>query len=133
MIAVLYDSSCRLGEIAGLKRKDVECINGQWTICVDGKTGVRNVPLMSSPLYLEEWYDKYHPYKNPNAPLWISRSPRLRNRPIEQQALSHNAIWKIVKNGENYIPVIVSTRKDFLSDIMPKIAKCVQATIAYFR
>ena len=100
LIATLADSSCRRGEIAGLKRSDVKVEHDKWTISVNGKTGKRDVPLMFAQKYLEEWFNNWHPYKdNPDAPLWISRSPRLQNKPIEEQALSLNAIWRIVKNG----------------------------------
>ena len=100
LIATLADSSCRRGEIAGLKRKDVKVDHDKWTISVNGKTGKRDVPLMFAQKYLEEWFNNWHPYKdNPEAPLWISRSPRLQNKPIQEQALSVNAIWRIVKNG----------------------------------
>lgn len=101
LIAVLYDSACRIGEIASLKRRDVKVENGQWIICVSGKTGVRNIPLMFSQAYLQPWFDKYHPHKTKDAPLWVSRSPRLKNQ--DDSALSRNAIWRIVKNGEKVL------------------------------
>lgn len=101
LIAVLYDSACRIGEIATLKRRDVKCENGQWIISVDGKTGVRDIPLMFSQTYLQPWFDKYHPQKTKDAPLWISRSSQLKNK--TDKTLSRNAIWRIVKSGEKVL------------------------------
>jgi integrase len=101
LISVLYDSACRIGEIASLRRRDVKVENGQWLIAVDGKTGVRNIPLMFSQQYLQVWMDKYHPRKVPDAPLWTSRSSRFKY--TGEKALSRNAIWRIVKNSEHII------------------------------
>jgi hypothetical protein len=69
LVAVLCDSLCRCGEIADLKRKDVKCEHGQWSISVVGKTGIRTVPLVFSQKYLEDWFNNYHRYKVPEAPL----------------------------------------------------------------
>lgn len=59
LIATLADSSCRRGEIAGLKRKDVKVEHDKWTISVNGKTGKRDVPLMFAQKYLEEWFNNW--------------------------------------------------------------------------
>lgn len=94
LISVLYDSACRVGELIGLKRGDVVCNNGQWVISVNGKTGVRNIPLTLSVVYLEPWFNRYHPTKdNKQAPLFISMSPRDMYKKIEERHLSVVAVW----------------------------------------
>jgi site-specific recombinase XerD len=102
LVAVICDTGARRGEIGDLNYKDVKVENGLWSISVSGKTGARNIPLIFSQIYLQEWMEK-HPYKKPNAPLWISKCNRLINLPIEKQRLSKNAIWYVVKKGEKYI------------------------------
>ena len=99
LVAVLCDTGARRGEIGALNRGDIKVEHGVWSVSVNGKTGVRNIPLIFSQVYLQEWMDK-HPYKQPDAPLWITRCNRLINLPIEKQRLSKNAIWYIVKKAE---------------------------------
>jgi len=104
IVAVLYDSGCRVGELVNLNRKDVVNTNGMWSISVDGKTGIRNVPLNLSAEYFMPWFDVYHPAKeNPNAPLWVSRSYRDKNKPVEERRLGRNAVWRIIKQGERML------------------------------
>ena len=101
IVSVLYDSACRVGELVNLDRRDVINNNGRWSISVDGKTGIRTIPLIFSSQYLEQWFDKYHPAKDyPDAPLWISRSARDKYKPVEKQRIGRNAVWRILKQGE---------------------------------
>lgn len=101
VIAVLYDSACRVGELVGLKRKDVSCNNGQWIISVSGKTGVRNIPLTLSVIYFEPWFNRYHTAKhNDEAPLFVSMCPRNLYDKIENRHLSRNGIWEILDQAK---------------------------------
>jgi len=100
LVAVLYDSACRVGELVGLKRRDVVCNNGLWTISVDGKTGVRNIPLTLSTIYLEPWFNRYHPSKNDDAPLFISMCHRGLNKKMDERKLLITGIWQILKRGK---------------------------------
>jgi len=102
LIAVLYDSACRIGELVGLNREDVICNNGQWVINVDGKTGVRNIPLTLSVIYLEPWFNRYHPFKDDgSAPLFISVSNQKKYTNVENKRLGIPGIWSILKQGEH--------------------------------
>lgn len=70
---IARDSSCRPSEILKLKIKDVAFKlvgNKQYAeILVNGKTGSRHIPLISSIPYLKDWLDE-HPMNNiPNASL----------------------------------------------------------------
>ena len=72
MIAVLFDSAARIGEFVNLKVGDVICEGNEYSICVDGKTGQRTIPLNNSVKYLLEYLDG-HPNKNSRAShLWFS-------------------------------------------------------------
>lgn len=104
LIALLFDSSCRRGEIAGAKIKDLYEIGGQFYISVEGKTGIRSVPLTFSVIYLLDWINIYHPFKDKkDAPLFIARSNRLKFKPYQQRGISADAIWRIVKKGEKFL------------------------------
>jgi len=101
LVSVLYDSACRVGELVGLNREHVKCNNGLWTISVDGKTGVRNIPLTLSTIYLEPWFNQYHPFKeNKQSPLFFSVSNREKYKEPLNRRLGIPAVWSILKQGE---------------------------------
>lgn len=60
LVAVLYESGCRLGEIAGVKLKDVTSDQYGIVIIVHGKTGDRRVRLIDSVPDLIQWMN-VHP------------------------------------------------------------------------
>jgi integrase/ribosomal protein L40E len=99
LVSVLYDSACRVGELIKLKRKDITCDNGLWNVSVpdETKTGVRDIPLTLSVVYLERWFNTYHPSKNPDAPLFFSTSPKDRNKPLK--GISQQAVWYLLQSG----------------------------------
>jgi integrase/recombinase XerD len=71
LIAALYETGCRIGELANLQNKDVHFDNYGAIFIVNGKTGMRHVRAIFSAPYLSAWLD-FHPKKlNPNAPFWI--------------------------------------------------------------
>lgn len=70
LIHVLYESGCRVGEIAGLKIKHVSFDTYGALLIVNGKTGMRRVRLVASIHHLSTWLE-HHPWrKDPDAPLW---------------------------------------------------------------
>jgi len=72
LIAVLYESGCRVGEFLTMKIKNVQFDRYGAVIVVHGKTGYRRIRLVSSVPYLAEWINN-HPFNdNPEAWLWIS-------------------------------------------------------------
>ncbi len=52
IIALLYDSGCRMGEIMSLKIKDINLAINPAHIVVNGKTGMRQIPIMFSVPFL---------------------------------------------------------------------------------
>jgi len=71
LVAVLYGSGCRIGELMALKIKDIKFDGLGAYFFVDGKTGERRVRLIAGIHYLTEWINN-HPRKDePDAPLWI--------------------------------------------------------------
>ena len=63
LVSVLYESGCRLGEVAGVKLKDVTSDQYGIVIIVHGKTGDRRVRLIDSVPDLIQWMN-VHPDKN---------------------------------------------------------------------
>jgi integrase len=72
LIAILYDSGCRISEIGNLKIKHIVFDQYGGAIHVDGKTGRRRVRIISSCPYLASWLE-IHPYReNPESDVWIN-------------------------------------------------------------
>jgi integrase/recombinase XerD len=71
--AITRDSSCRPHEILKLKIKDMSFKtsgNFQYAeVLVNGKTGIRHIPLISSIPYVKDWLNEHPQADNPNAPL----------------------------------------------------------------
>lgn|GEM_PF-2847052 len=71
MIAFMYESGCRVGEVLSVRLSDVVATDYGFRVTVKGKTGVRHIPLIDSAKYLTEWLN-VHPRKdNPDAPLFV--------------------------------------------------------------
>jgi integrase/recombinase XerD len=72
VISVLWESGCRVGELLGMKIKNVQFDEKGAVIIVYGKTGSRRIRLVSSVPHLSNWLE-HHPHKeDPEAPLWVS-------------------------------------------------------------
>ncbi len=76
IIAALYESGCRISELAGLLMKHLVFDEYGTQIIVDGKTGMRRIRLIASTPYLSVWKNN-HPFKDrPDGALWISVGTR---------------------------------------------------------
>jgi len=72
MISLLHETGCRVGELLGIRLRDIDRKDHHAMIVVDGKTGQRRIPIIQSLPWLEQWIQD-HPYRtNPDALLWIS-------------------------------------------------------------
>jgi site-specific recombinase XerD/ribosomal protein L40E len=82
LISVLYESGCRIGELLGLKIKNVQFDEYGAVLIVHGKTGARRVRIISSASLLATWLNN-HPFKeNPDSPLWIVIGSKNNHEPI---------------------------------------------------
>ncbi len=72
LIASLWESGARIGELGTLFIKHVVFDDFGCQIIVDGKTGMRRIRLVSSAPYLLEWINLHPRHNEPNAPLWIN-------------------------------------------------------------
>jgi hypothetical protein len=71
MISVHAEAGTRIGELLGLRIKDVTVDQYGAVIKVDGKTGVRPIRIVKSVPYVTQWINA-HPNKDEQeSPLWI--------------------------------------------------------------
>ena len=92
-IAMLYESGCRVGEIATLQIKNVYFDKYGAKLIVDGKTGMRRVRIINSVPYLVSWLE-IHPFKdNPDSYLWINIGHTKKNEPMQ-----YRGIYNLLRN-----------------------------------
>jgi integrase len=98
--SITRDSSCRPHEILKLNIKDLSFKtsgNFQYAeVLVNGKTGSRHIPLISSIPYVKDWLDEHPQMGNPNAPLICGFGKSLGKR---IKRLTLNRIYDNYKNG----------------------------------
>ena len=89
IVATLWETGMRVGELLNLKIKHIESEEKYAKLIVDGKTGMRRVIVLFAWPYLIQWLN-IHPYRdNPDAFLWLSTDgkpllyPALRKRLID--------------------------------------------------
>lgn len=95
----MYDTGCRLGELAGMNLNEIVYDeHGAFTV-VDGKTGKRRVRFIHSLPYLSAWIE-LHPKKDAvkektyqAIPLWVSNSCTTKGK-----RLTTRGINSIIKN-----------------------------------
>ncbi len=93
LISVLFESGCRIGELASLRLKHVVVDKNGVLLTVLGKTGSRKIRIIGSTACLMNWLS-VHPLKDDkDAPLWVSISMR---KPRE---LCHQALSKMIKKS----------------------------------
>ncbi|MHA1582645.1 MAG: tyrosine-type recombinase/integrase [Candidatus Baldrarchaeia archaeon] len=72
LIAVLYESGCRISELLNLNIGDVELTDYGFRLHVEGKTGRRVVPIINAAIYLREWLTVHPKFDDESAPLFIT-------------------------------------------------------------
>ncbi|MBP7053720.1 MAG: tyrosine-type recombinase/integrase [Phycisphaerae bacterium] len=71
LIASLYESGCRIGELAALRIGDVNFDEYGAYMIVHGKTGSRRVRLVFSAPILASWMNVHPDKSDREAPLWV--------------------------------------------------------------
>ena len=95
LVAVLFDTGCRLGELVGMKLNEIQNDANGAFITINGKTGKRIARFIHSMPYLSLWLE-HHPLRNDKSkevPLWVSRTNNHKN-----QALSKQGVHQIIRN-----------------------------------
>ena len=88
LISIIYESGCRIGEILTLKMKHVVFDEYGCVMNVNGKTGVRQVRIISSTQLLSQWFTD-HPNPSPESYIWNSR---------QNELINYNSIVKFLKD-----------------------------------
>jgi len=82
LVSVLYESGCRIGEIATLQLKNIKIDKYGIVLTVYGKTGSRKIRIISSTPYLMTWIDN-HPLKdNKESYVWINYGSTNHHKPM---------------------------------------------------
>ena len=74
LVYVLYEGALRPGELLKMTVGSVEFKDNYCLITVNGKTGLKRIPLVLSYRPLLEWLENHPRKTEPNAPLWASFS-----------------------------------------------------------
>ena len=73
IIAILYETGVRIGELLSLRLRDVEALeDGTYRLLVRGKTGVRNVVIIDAAKYLRAYLAVRRGPRHPGAPLFTT-------------------------------------------------------------
>ena len=75
-IRVLYESGCRIGELAGLKIKNIQFDDYGAQLIVDGKTGMRRIRIIASAPALATWLDNHPDKEDPDSYVWVRIEPK---------------------------------------------------------
>jgi len=85
LISALYETGCRIGEMANLKIKDVHFDKYGAILVVDGKTGMRRIRAIFSAPYLGSWLSIHPKSSDQNAPFWIRFGKNGKSKGIENE------------------------------------------------
>lgn len=99
LIAVLYDTGCRLGELVGMKLNEIQHDQNGSFIIINGKTGKRIARFIHSSPYLTKWLE-HHPLRNDkskNVPLWVSETNNHKNQPLTKAGV--HQILRALREG----------------------------------
>ncbi|MGC9444517.1 MAG: tyrosine-type recombinase/integrase [Candidatus Methanospirareceae archaeon] len=78
LIAMLYDGGFRVGELGGLRIKDIAFERYGARVKVAGKTGMRRVLLIWSMPYISQWLEAHPLREDREAPVWVSKGKKKR-------------------------------------------------------
>lgn len=98
LVSLLYESGCRISEILTMRIKHVSFDELGAKIVVNGKTGMRKIPIVSSTPSLAAWYEIHPSRDEPDAPLWVSIGTRNKGEPIKYHVVRGMLVclaWKI--------------------------------------
>ncbi|WP_406661516.1 tyrosine-type recombinase/integrase [Methanolobus sp. ZRKC3] len=98
IIALLYDSGCRIGELLSMRVKDVEFDdNGAIVTFPEGKTGWRKNRILLASSYLRVWLDSHEYKANYENPLFYSMKGKYKNPDLDYKIRNLPENKEIVK------------------------------------
>jgi integrase len=72
MLAFMFDSGCRIGELMNLRIKDIDFKGEVAQVTLNGKTGMRRIPIINSGVYLSQWLAMHPARDEPDAMVFCS-------------------------------------------------------------
>ena len=99
LVSVLYESGCRIGELATLKIKHVSFDKYGAQLIVSGKTGMRRVRLITSVNHLATWLSSHPLRKDPEAPLWVNIGTKQKGSRMRYPSMVKQLRWAAEKAG----------------------------------
>lgn len=101
LISLLFETGCRIGELANLTIGNVMFDQYGCILNVNGKTGPRRIRVVNSATYLTRWLDM-HPLKNNrDAPIWIILNDQKRREQMKYEAIRKLIRESFTKAGIN--------------------------------
>jgi len=98
LVACLYETGCRVGEILSLRLKNIMFDDYGAKIIVEGKTGMRRIRIVSSVPHLATWIENHPLRDNPEAPLWVGIGTRNKNGAVKYRN-TRNLLVKLSKKA----------------------------------
>jgi len=83
LIAVLYESGCRVGELLTLRVRHVKFNKNGARLIVDGKTEMRRLIIVASSPYLAAWLNVHPMRDDPDAVLWLGIGTANQDQPLD--------------------------------------------------
>lgn len=77
LIAVLYESGCRIGEVGTMRIKDISYDEYGMRIMVSGKTGPRRIRLVNSVPYMQAWLNEHPANKSNESYVWVKKGGKI--------------------------------------------------------
>jgi len=103
-IAILWETGARVGEIDNMKVGDLEEHKYGLKIIVNGKTGPRRLPLISSVPHINQWLNAHPDGRKPMAPLWVNVGTKGTGKKTGYRSLT-NAISRAMERAGLNKPV----------------------------
>lgn len=88
LILTLYESGCRIGEIASLRLRNLDFDQYGAVLIVSGKTGDRRIRVVNAAPLLASWRDNHPDRDDPSAPLWVGIGTRNKGHLVTYRCLN---------------------------------------------
>ncbi len=98
LISLLYESGCRIGEIASMDIKNVDFDEIGCLITITGKTGSRKIRIIASTPFLAAWINMHPLRQDRNSPLWINYGWKNQNKSLKYKT-HRTLIERLVKKA----------------------------------
>jgi len=96
MFTFMADTGCRVGELVKMLIEDIDFNHTPALASLDGKTGIRNVPMRDSGTIVKNYIEFEHPHKDDkSSPLWINYD--VTNK--KYKAIYPQHIWWLMKQS----------------------------------